>query len=304
MKKQLLALALITTLGSSSVQTIEAQAATIKKPDSHQVYVKGSKLYDRMTKRPLKKYAQYKGYMYKDGTRLTGTVNSVYFKKGKLGTGIYKKKFYRSGQLSSGVYEGKLYRSGIVNKEYYEYDGQLYNGAKPNKGVALFKKKLYLDEALYKGYYVYNDVLYKDGRTNTTVVQVDGAWYTGATIQPGWIRTKQLGWIKIDDFGFQIKGAVPPPDVDAGGGLENPGNGGSDMEPPTSGSNPGDDGMEPPSGNGGSDMEPPTSGSNPGDDGMEPPSGNGGSDMEPPTSGSNPWDDGMEPPSWGDDDWI
>lgn len=294
MKKQVLALAIVTAFSFSSIHAIEAEAATIKKPESYQVYVKGSKLYDQMTKRPLKKYAQYKGYMYKDGTRLSGTVNGVYFKKGKLGTGIYKKKFYRNGQLASGVYEGKLYRTGIVNKEYYEYDGKLYDGAKPNRGVALFKKKLYLDDQLYKGYSIYHEVLYKDGRKNTTVVQIDGAWYTGATIQPGWIRTKQLGWIKIDEFGFQIKGAVPQPDVGAGGGLENPGDeSGNDMEPPTLGGSPGEDfpnDMEPPSGNSDNDMEPPTSSGNLGNDGMEPPSMNNGNDME--------------PPSWGDDDWI
>lgn len=286
MKKQLLMLTMATTLGFSTVQTIEAEAATIKYPESYQVYLKRSKLHDRMTKRPLKKYAQYKGFMYKNGVRLTGTVNGVYFKKGKLGTGIYKKKFYRSGQLASGLYEGKLYRSGVLNKEYYVYNGQLYHKEKLNVGIALYNKKLYLDDSLYAGYYVYEGVLYKDGRKNTTVVNVAGAWYTGATIQPGWIRTKQLGWIKIDDFGFQIKDAVPPPNLETGSesNIENPGgNEGNDMEPPDRPSS----STTPPQ----NDAEPPST--------TLPPQ----NDTEPPTT--NDWENDLEPPSsWGSDDWI
>lgn len=323
MKKQLLMLTMVTTLGFSTVQTIEAEAATIKYPESYQVYLKGSKLHDRMTKRPLKKYAQYKGFMYKNGVRLTGTVNGVYFKKGKLGTGIYKKKLYRSGQLASGLYEGKLYRSGVLNKEYYVYNDQLYHKEKRNVGIALYNKKLYLDDSLYAGYYVYEGVLYKDGRKNTTVVNVEGAWYTGATTQPGWIRTKQLGWIKIDDFGFQIKDAVPPPNLETGSesNIENPGgNEGNDMEPPAV--NGWENDMEPPDYPSTStvppqnDAEPPSTTLPPQND-LEPPTMNGWendmeppdfpesspNDLEPPTT--NDWENDMEPPSsWGPDDWI
>lgn len=93
MKKQLLMLTMVTALGLSTIQPIEVEAATIKYPESHQVYVKGGKLYDRMTKRPLKKFAQYKGFMYKTGIRLTGTVNGVYFKKESLVRGFIKRNF-------------------------------------------------------------------------------------------------------------------------------------------------------------------------------------------------------------------
>lgn len=258
--KRFVATALMTTICIASIDHMSAQAATIKKPKSNQVYVKNNKLYDQATKKLLKKYAQYKGIMYAKGIPLTGTVNGVYFLKGKPGTGIYKKKYYRNGNLASGLYNGKLYRSGVENKGYYIYQEQLYNGPKLNHGIALFGGKLYEDDILYIGYYVYDGLLYKDGRLNTTVVNHNGAWYTGSVITPGWIRTKQLGWIKIDDFGFQIPGAVPPPDLETAtnSNLENPYNTATgDTEPPKTSTS--EDGMEPPktsTGEDGMDLNP------------------------------------------------
>lgn len=134
--KKSMGIILATTLLTSTLATVNAEAKTVYK-------IKKGKLVNAKTDKVVKGFKTYKGKLYRDG---------------KLFKGVYKDKFYSKGKKSSGTFKGIKYQKGTaftgksVDGKYYK-DGKLVENKEPvnpspedtTDELVLVDGKLYVD---------------------------------------------------------------------------------------------------------------------------------------------------------------
>lgn len=150
-------------LGASVLTSAVAVSGTdASAKTTYKVNKKGT-LVNAKTNKTVKGYKSYKGKLYKNGKKLTGTYKSVFYKSGVKFTGTYNKKYYVKGKLFTGkTSKNVYYKKGVKFTGVTSY-GYTYKDGKRVEGE--YKGKVYKNGKLFTG--VYKDVLYTKGVKET-----------------------------------------------------------------------------------------------------------------------------------------
>ncbi|WP_299514157.1 hypothetical protein [uncultured Rummeliibacillus sp.] len=202
-------------LGASVLTSAVAVSGTDASAKTTYKVTKKGTLVNAKTNKAVKGYKSYKGKLYKNGKKLTGTYKSVFYKSGVKFTGTYNKKYYVKGKLFTGKtsknvyykkgvkftgvtsygytykdgkrvegeYKGKVYKNGKLFTGLYK--DVLYTKGEKETGLDLYQDKLYKDGVLNVGLALHEGKLYKDADLNKGLVKHEDKWYNDAEIADG-----------------------------------------------------------------------------------------------------------------------